>query len=247
MFVIIASGGRTGAQLALLLSAQKHKVHLIEDRPDVLARIHHELPTEVIYQGDPTSPHMLELAGIRDCQVLAACTTVDADNLVLCYMGRDRYGVPRTIARINNPRNAWLFDKKFHVDVAINQADLMAKLIAEDMSLGDMMTLFKLRRGRYSVVEEKVPAGAKGIGIALKDMGLEEHCVISAIIRDGKMTLPRGDSTFQEGDEILAVASPEGAQKLAQLLAHPVLLLPQRVFKLLLGNFQSIHRSSHVR
>ncbi|MBI1855496.1 MAG: TrkA family potassium uptake protein, partial [Chloroflexi bacterium] len=91
-----------------------------------------------------------------------------------------------------------------------------------EMSLGDMMTLFKIRRGRYSVVEEKVPAGAKGIGVQLKNMGLEEHCVIAAIIRDGKMTLPRGDSTFAEGDEILAVTSPEGAQKLSDLLAHPV-------------------------
>jgi trk system potassium uptake protein TrkA len=90
------------------------------------------------------------------------------------------------------------------------------------MSLGDMMTIFKIRRGRYSVVEEKVPAGAKAIGIELKDMGLAEHCVIAAIIRDGVMTLPRGDSTLQAEDEIIAVASPEGAQRLADLLAYPV-------------------------
>jgi trk system potassium uptake protein TrkA len=84
------------------------------------------------------------------------------------------------------------------------------------------MTLFKIRRGSYSVVEEKVPAGAKAIGVPLKDMNLAEHCVIAAIIRDGKMTLPRGDSTLQQDDEIIAVASPEGAQKLADLLAFPV-------------------------
>jgi trk system potassium uptake protein TrkA len=90
------------------------------------------------------------------------------------------------------------------------------------MSLGDMMTIFKIRRGRYSVIEEKVPAGAKVIGIELKDMGLAEHCVIAAIIRGGVMTLPRGDSTLQQDDEIIAVASPEGARKLADLLAFPV-------------------------
>ena len=132
------------------------------------------------------------------------------------------FDVPRTIARVNNPNNAWLFGDKFHVDVALNQADVLAHLIQEEMSVGDMMTLFKIRRGLYSVVEEKVPPGAKGIGVALKDMGLEEHCVIAAIIRDGKMTLPRGESIFQEGDEILAVASPEGASKLSELLAHPI-------------------------
>jgi len=121
-----------------------------------------------------------------------------------------------------DPNNAWLFNEKFKVDVALNSADVLAHLIQEEMSLGDMMTIFKIRRGRYSVVEEKVPAGAKGIGIQLKDMGLAEYCVIAAIIRDGVMTLPRGDSTLQEEDEIIAVASTEGAQKLAELLAHPV-------------------------
>jgi trk system potassium uptake protein TrkA len=130
--------------------------------------------------------------------------------------------VPRTIARINNPNNAWLFDKNFHVDAALNSADVFAHLIQEEMSLGDMMTLFKIRRGRYSVVEEKVPAGAKVIGIPLKDMGLAEHCVIAAIIRGGVMTLPRGDSTLQAEDEIIAVASTEGAQMLSDLLAFPV-------------------------
>jgi len=105
--------------------------------------------------------------------------------------------------------------------VALNSADVLAHLIQEEMSLGDMMTIFKVRRGRYSVVEEKVPIGAKGIGIPLKDMGLAECCLIAAIIRDGVMTLPRGDSTLQEDDEIIAVASPEGAQKLSELLAFP--------------------------
>jgi trk system potassium uptake protein TrkA len=132
------------------------------------------------------------------------------------------FEVPRTIARVNNPNNAWLFNENFHVDVALNSADVLAHLIEEEMSLGDMMTLFKIRRGRYAVVEEKVPAGAKAIGVPLKDMDLAEHCVIAAIIRDGKMTLPRGESTLQPDDEIIAVASPEGAQKLAELLAFPV-------------------------
>jgi trk system potassium uptake protein TrkA len=123
---------------------------------------------------------------------------------------------------VNNPNNAWLFNEKFHVDVALNSADVFAHLIEEEMSLGDMMTLFKIRRGRYAVVEEKVPAGAKAIGVPLKDLGLAEHCVIAAIIRDGAMTLPRGDSKLQVEDEIIAVASPEGVQKLSELLAFPV-------------------------
>jgi trk system potassium uptake protein TrkA len=218
MFVIIAGGGRTGAHLALMLSAQKHKVHLVEDRLDVLSRIHQELPTEVIYQGDPTSPHVLELAGIRDCQVLAACTTVDADNLVLSYMGRDRYKVPRTIARINNPRNAWLFDKKFHVDVAINQADLMAKLIAEEMSLGDMMTLVKLRKGEVALVEEKISPKASVVGKMVRDLALPENCTLAAIIRKDAVLAVRGETVLLAGDEVLAVVASHQQAALEALL-----------------------------
>ena len=85
--------------------------------------------------------------------------------------------------------------------------------------MGDMMTLLKLRRGKYSLVEEKVPDGAKAIGVALKDLGLPDECVIAAIIREGKVTLPRGDTIFQKDDEILAVTDPDGTRQLAELLA----------------------------
>ena len=152
----------------------------------------------------------------------AAVTADDAENLVVASLAKFQFKVRRVISRVNNPRHAWLFTPEFGVDVLLNQADVMARLIEEEMSLGDMMTIFKIRRGRYSVVEEKVPAGAKAIGIELKNMGLAEHCVIAAIIRDGVMTLPRGDSTLQEDDEIIAVASSEGVQKLSDLLAFPV-------------------------
>ncbi len=157
MLVIIAGAGRTGAQLAKMLVNQNYQIRLIDNRKDILARVHKELPTEVIFEGDPIDKDILEKAGIREAQVLAACTTSDETNLSLCYYVREKYKVPRTIARVNNPRNAWLFDKKFNVDVALNQADILARLIEEEMSMGDMMTLVKLRRGNYSLVEEKIP------------------------------------------------------------------------------------------
>lgn len=222
MFVLIAGGGRTGARLANLLLNQNYKVRLVEYRSDLLAHLHQELPTEVIYEGNPVDPHVLEAAGVRDVHAVAAVTSNDSANLVICYLSKSQFDVPRTVARVTNPNNAWLFNEKFKVDVALNSADVFAHLIQEEMSLGDMMTIFKIRRGRYAVVEEKVPAGAKVIGVQLKDMGLAEHCVIAAIIRDGVMTLPRGDSTLQAEDEIIAVASAEGAQMLADLLAFPV-------------------------
>jgi trk system potassium uptake protein TrkA len=222
MYVLIAGGGRTGARLANLLINQNYKVRLVENRRELLGYLHQELPTEVIYEGNPVDPNVLEDAGIREVHVVAAVTSNDSANLSICYLAKTMFDVPRTIARVNNPNNAWLFNETFRVDVSLNSADVFAHLIQEEMSLGDMMTLFKIRRGRYSVVEEKVPAGAKAIGVQLKDMGLAEHCVIAAIIRDGVMTLPRGDSSLQAEDEIIAVASPEGVKMLSDLLAFPV-------------------------
>ncbi len=219
MFVIVAGGGRTGTQLAVSLLDQGHQVRLIESRPDVLARVHRELPTESIYEGSPSEPRVLEQVGIRQADVIAATTDDDASNLAICFMARQLYGVERTIARINNPRAAWLFDDKFHVDVAINQADLMASLIVEQMSLGDMMTLLKLRRGQYSLVEEKIPSTAAVVGKAIKDVRFPEKCVIAAIIRHGEIVVPRGVTTFEVGDEVLAVTDHKGAAQLAELFA----------------------------
>ena len=153
--------------------------------------------------------------------MVAACTTEDATNLVLCYMARTMYQVRRTIARVNNPRDAWMFGEIFHVDVSLNQAEILAHLIEEEMSMGDMMTLSKLRRGNYSLVEEKVPVGAPAIGRALKDLGLPDHCVIAAIFRKGEVMTPRGMASFEAGDEVLAVTDPDGAHQLAKLLAAP--------------------------
>ena len=110
MFVIIAGGGRTGTQLAHMLLGQKHEIRLVEHRPEVLARLHRELPTEVIYEGNATEIEVLERVGVREANVVAACTTSDEDNLVICYLARKCFNVPRTIARVNDPRSAWLFN-----------------------------------------------------------------------------------------------------------------------------------------
>jgi trk system potassium uptake protein TrkA len=220
MFVIVAGGGRVGSQLTTLLLQAGYKTRLIENRPAALDRLHLEIPTEVIFLGDPTLPSTLEEAGLKKADVLAAVLSEDADNLALSSFAKFHYHVPRVIARINHPRNSWLFTETMGVDVALNQADLIASIIQEEMSLGDMMTLLKLRRGKFSLVEEKIPAGAKGIGIAIKDLGLPDDCVIAAIIRDGDVLVPRGISSFEAGDEVLAITDKLGQQYLQSLFAE---------------------------
>ena len=219
MYVLILGGSRTGSQLAKYLLNQNHEVHVIEGRKDVLARMHRELPTESIHEGDFINPLVLEQAGIKKAGVLAAVTSSDETNLLLCYLGRESYGVKRTIARVNDPSNAWLFTDTFHVDVFVNHAEIMARLIEEEMSLGDMMTLLKLRRGNYSLVEEKIPENACSVGVMIKNLGLPDNCVVAAIIRRGDLIVPRGITPLEAGDELLAVTDRDGAEHLARLLA----------------------------
>jgi trk system potassium uptake protein len=220
MYVIIIGGGRTGSHLASLLLSQGHEVRVIEYRPDVLASVHHELPTEIIYEGDGTDPQVLEALDVRRAHVLAAVSADDADNLVAASLARQQYGVRRVIGRVNNPRNAWLFTPELGVDVALNQADIMAKLIEEEMSLGDMMTIMKLRRGKYSLVEEKINAGAPAIGLAIRDLQLSQNCVISGIIRHGEIVMPRGTTVLEDGDEILALVDENSRTELETLLTR---------------------------
>jgi trk system potassium uptake protein TrkA len=217
MKVMIAGGNPTGAELASLLLDQKHEVILIEHRNELLVQLHLELPTEVIYEGVAMDLKVLEDAGIRETNVLVACTTSDADNLALCYLAHTIYQVPRTIGRINNPRHAWLFNDKLHVDVALNESSILAHLIGEEMSIGDMMTLLKLRRGQFSLVEVIIPDGVKAAGEAIKDLLLPDQCVIVAIIRKGEMVVPRGTTTVEVGDEVLAITDNVGAEQLSEL------------------------------
>lgn len=225
MYVIILGGGRTGSYLASLLYAQGHKVCVVEHRAEILASVHHELPTEIIYEGDGTDPEVLEELDIQHAHVLAAVSSDDADNLVAASLARHHYGVKRVIGRVNNPRNAWLFTPEFGVDVALNQADIMAKLIEEEMSLGDMMVMLKLRRGKYSLVEEKIFPGAYAVGVAVKDLNLPPNCTISGIIRHGEIVIPRGITILEEGDEILALVDDAARTQLEKILGRPAEVL----------------------
>lgn len=219
MFVIIAGGGRTGVYLAKTLLRQDHEVRVIELRESVLSNLHRELPTEVIIEGNPLDVGVLKHAGFSNAQVFIAVTNSDEDNLVLCYAARTHFKIGRTIARVNNPRNAWLFNETFGVDVTVNQAEIISSLIEEEMSMGDMMTLLKLRKGNYALVEEKIPEGAVAIGKAIKDLNLPDQCVLAAIFRKGDVVVPHGYTVFEQGDEVLAITDNEGAKEFLKLFS----------------------------
>ena len=218
MFVIIVGGGNIGSHLAKMLLEGGHTVKVIEERPALLEKLPKELPAEAIVAGDGSSPLTLENAGILKANVLAAVTGSDETNLVVTSLGRFEFNVPRVIARVNNPKNAWLFNQEMGVDVALNQADILARLVAEEMSLGDMMTLLKLRKGEFSLIEEKVHPLSPSANKSLREIELPNESVIVAIIRKNQLLIPHGDTVLQPADEVLALVHASQLKQLAALL-----------------------------
>ena len=133
MNVLIVGGGKVGATLAMRLRAAQHQVKLIEIRHEHLEALQRDLPTEALVFGSGTEPGVLEAAAIRQAEIVAALTGADETNLVVTSLARFEFGVPRTIARVNNPKNAWLFTAEMGVDVALDQADLIAGMIMKEV------------------------------------------------------------------------------------------------------------------
>ncbi len=218
MRVLIVGGGKVGAHLALLLLANGIRVKVIEMAGAGIDNRYDELPGECVIFGNGTDPAVLESAGVRDVDIVAAVTGSDETNLVVTTLARFEYGAPRTIARIKDPRNAWMFTPLMGVDVALSQADLMAHLIAEEMSLGNMMTLLKLQKGKYSLVEEKVHPDAIAAWKQISELPFPPKCILAAVIRRGELIIPHGDTVLQPDDEILAVVHASETARVASIL-----------------------------
>ena len=132
MKVIIVGGGKVGTSLALLLLEKGYSVKVIEAAREKISRLQQDLPADVVVLGNGTDPAVLEATGILGMDVVAATTGQDETNLVVTNLARFAFNVPRVVARVNNPKNAWMFTPMMGVDVAVNQADLMASLIAKE-------------------------------------------------------------------------------------------------------------------
>ncbi len=218
MNVIIVGGGKVGTHLASLLLDEGHQVKVIESHPQELRVLHKVLPAGVVIPGSGTDPLVLEATGIREADVMAAVTGTDVSNLVATSLARFEFGVPRTIARVKDPQNGWMFTPDMGVDVAVNQAGIMAQLIAEEMSLGNMMTLFKLCKGQYSLVEEQVHPTAPAAGSKIMDLRFPAECILAGVLRQGRLIIPHGDTVLLPGDEVLAVVHASQAGALALML-----------------------------
>jgi len=216
--VIIVGAGKVGIHLAALLLGQGYDAQVIEIEEGRRAELDRARSGAKLVLGSGTDPDALEAAGVRQASVVAAVTGTDEVNLVCSSLARFEFGVPRTVARVNDPAHAWMFTSEMGVDVGVNQADILGFLIAEEVSVGSMMTLMKLHKGDYSVVEERVHPTALAAGKALRDLSFPSECVLAAVLRAGELIVPRGNTVLLPEDEVLAVVHGSAAPSLAALL-----------------------------
>jgi trk system potassium uptake protein TrkA len=220
MLAVIIGGGRGGSYLAQDLQSQGYKVKVVDRRTDVVAKLRQEVDGEVIC-GDGCNPEILEQIGTGKADLLVSVLHDDEDNLVVCRLAKHHFHVRRVIARVNNPRNEWLYTKAWGVDVAISQVHLTSKVIEEEIGLGELVTLLKLNRGEAALVELNLPETSPCRGKAIRDLSLPADTVVVSIIRDGKLVIPRGDTQLNAGDEVLAVSTVAAEPALKEILTGP--------------------------
>ena len=218
MRVVIAGAGNVGTFIANDLVQSGHTVVVLEQDPAKVARRIAE-DTGVEWRvADACEFTELEAADLRNADVVVAATGDDEDNLVVSLLARQEFGVPRIIARINHPENQWLFNENWGVDVSVSTPHLITALVEEAVNVGSLVRLFQLEHGHVEVVEITLDADSPVVGKALKDLSVPRDSTIIAVIRDQHVVVPRGDTTFHENDEVLALVAPESIAALRTLL-----------------------------
>ena len=217
MFALIVGGGKVGSYLAQALVADGHKVVVLEKKSEVIDKVINEVDATIIH-ADGCDPEKLEEAGVRQVDLVVAVTGDDEDNLVVAQLAKHQFRVGRVIARVNNPRNQWLFDREWGVDVAVSAVHIIAKIIQEESSLGDIVTLLKLRKGAVVLAEVKIAANSPALNRPIKDLQLPDDAVFVAIVRGEAIMIPKGETVLEVGDEVLTLTSVSSEQAVAACL-----------------------------
>ena len=221
MYVLIAGGGKVGANLArsLLRDGHGHEVTLIEQRRDRFERLEHEFEHRVL-PGDATEMFVLERAGItRPPDVLAAVTGDDEDNIIICQLATERYGVPKVIARVNDPRNQAHFDLLGISPTVSATASIMA-LIEHEVPEHGLIHLLELRKENLEIVEVTVGARAACAGKKVRQVQLPEGSRLISVVRNGKAEIPDEQTQLEPGDSVLAILEPGKEDELRRVLVH---------------------------
>ena len=214
MRIAIAGAGNVGRAIARELLDNGHQVLLIDRDPKSLKM--DSVPDAEWLLADACEITSLDKAKLDTCQVLVAATGDDKVNLVASLLGKTEYGVPRVVARINHPKNEWMFDSSWGVDVAVSTPRIISALVEEAVTVGDVVRLFSFRQGQASLVELTLPDNSSCLGLTVEEITLPENSTLAAIVRDGRVISPKQHEVFTAGDELLFVATAEAEDLLKQ-------------------------------
>ncbi len=203
MYILIVGAGKVGWNLARELVEKENEVIAIESSRRRYEVVEEELEHSIQY-GDGTELWVLERAGIERADLVIAVTGDDEDNILICQMAREKYGVERVVARCNNPRNLQHFEL-LGVKPAISATDLILRLIEHEVPKYGLVHLLDLKEERLEIIEMEVAEGSPADGVQVADLGLPDGSLVISILRDGGGFVPKGDSVVRAGDEVLLV------------------------------------------
>ncbi|HEX9548931.1 MAG TPA: TrkA family potassium uptake protein [Acidimicrobiales bacterium] len=217
MKVAIAGAGNVGTSIASELHDAGHSVLLIEQDPDLVAQLRPTLDV-TWYEGDACEVNTLQAAGLADSDVVVAATGDDEDNLVVSLLAKMEFAVPRVVARVNHHKNYWLFNEAWGVDVSVSTPHLLTAVVEEAVSVGTLVRLLQFAQGEARLVEVTLASDSPAKGKPLSDMDLPRDISVVAIVRGGRVVVPRGDTVMQVGDEVLVLVTGDAENTVKELL-----------------------------
>jgi trk system potassium uptake protein TrkA len=221
MRVAIAGAGNVGVFIANELANTGHEVMVLEQSPDVVQRVQPHAADAVEWiVADACEVASLRSAGLETCDVIVAATGDDEDNLVISLLSKQEFGVPRVVARVNHPKNEWLFNEAWGVDVAVSTPRLLSALVEEAVTVGDLVRLLSFRRGEANLVEVTLPPDAPIAGHRVGSIQWPRDVALVAILRDNRVITPSPDDPLEAGDELMFLSAPDMEDTLHDLIAR---------------------------
>ena len=210
MKIVIAGAGNVGTALAQDLSTLHHEVSLLEQRPDIAEKAQQALTGVSVHVMDACEVNSLRRVGLRDADVVIAATGDDEDNLVLSWLAKQEFGVPRTIARVNHPKNAWLFDEMWGVDTAVSTPALIMSHVEEAVEVGSVIKLMDLAQAKLSLLEITLDDDSPVLdGVMVEEVELPRGARVVALVREDQVVTISNQTSFQAGDHVMLIASSE--------------------------------------
>ena len=217
MKVAIAGAGNVGTYIASDLKEAGHDVLVIEEDPDLVALLRPTLEVQW-FIGDACEVTSLQEAGLADVEVVVAATGDDEDNLVISLLSKQEFAVPRVIARVNHPKNQWLFNETWGVDVSVSTPHLLTALVEEAVSVGSLVRLLQFEGGEARLVEVTLAPESPACDKSVAEMGVPRDATLVAVVRGGHVVVPRGDTVLQAGDEVLALVTADSEDPVKAIL-----------------------------